>query len=59
MLGAIGSVLLSGVRWRDALGVMRSFLILHVAYGLGYWQGVLDFLILRRSPSAESKQLTR
>ena len=59
MLGAIGSVILSGVRWRDALGVMRSFLILHVAYGWGYWQGVLDFLILRRSPSAESKRLTR
>ena len=38
---------------------MRSFLILHVAYGWGYWQGVLDFLILRRSPSAESKRLTR
>ena len=59
MLGAIGSVILSGVRWRDALGVMRSFLILHVAYGWGYWQGVLDFLILRRSPSVESKRLTR
>ena len=59
MLGAVGSVILSGVRRRDALGVMRSFLILHVAYGWGYWQGVLDFLILRRSPSAESKWLTR
>ena len=59
MLGAIGSVMLSGVGWRDVLGVMRAFLILHVAYGWGYWQGVLDFLILRRSPSAESKRLTR
>lgn len=59
LLGAMGAMALDGVRWGDALGVLRSFLILHVAYGWGYWQGIWRFLILRKSPSAQFKTLTR
>ena len=27
---------------------LRAFLTLHFSYGTGYWQGILDFLLLRR-----------
>ena len=59
LLGALGSVMLSGVPARDIPGVIRSFLVLHVAYGWGYWQGIWRFLLLRRSPEAAFKTLTR
>jgi len=59
MLGAVGSLALSSVAPRDAVGVVRSFLTLHVAYGWGYWQGVWRFLLLRKSPAPEFKTLTR
>ena len=58
-VGAIGAFALSGGRWTDAPGVLRSFLTLHLAYGWGYWQGIWHFLLLCRSPSAEFKALTR
>ena len=28
--------------------IFRCFLILHFSYGLGYWKGIFDFLILRK-----------
>ena len=59
LLGALGAFALSGGKWSDAPGVLRSFLTLHLAYGWGYWQGIWHFLLLRRSPSAEFKALTR
>lgn len=40
-------------------GVVRAFVILHLAYGLGYWQGVLRFLLFRRSPSVQSTLSSR
>jgi hypothetical protein len=27
----------------------KSFLILHLSYGVGYWKGIFDFLILRKA----------
>lgn len=59
LLGAVGAFAMSGGRLKDAPGVLRSFLTLHLAYGWGYWQGIWHFLLLRRSPSAEFKALTR
>lgn len=59
LLGALGAFALSGGRLSDVPGVLRSFLILHLAYGWGYWQGIWHFLILRRSPSPAFKALTR
>lgn len=59
ILGALGAMALGGVAPSDVLGVFRSFWILHVAYGWGYCQGIWRFLLLRRSPSAEFKTLTR
>ncbi len=39
--------------------VLRAFWTLHAAYGWGYLQGILTFLVLRRHPSEHSKRLTR
>lgn len=58
-LGAVGAMVLDGIRPKDWLGVIRAFFVLHVSYGWGYWQGIWDFLLLRRSPSAGFKTLTR
>jgi succinoglycan biosynthesis protein ExoA len=35
------------------------FVCIHLAYGVGFLRGVLDFIILRRPPSARMKALTR
>jgi glycosyltransferase involved in cell wall biosynthesis len=32
----------------QVLYTLRAFLTLHLSYGCGYWQGILDFVILRR-----------
>ncbi len=45
--------------WRDAPGVLLAFIVLHLAYGLGYLHGALVFLLLRREPSTSSARLTR
>jgi succinoglycan biosynthesis protein ExoA len=33
--------------------------IMHLGYGFGYWQGLWDFIILRRAPRPSSAKLTR
>jgi GT2 family glycosyltransferase len=43
----------------NVLLVLKAFLIMHIAYGTGYWIGIWDFLIRRKSPSAHSQKLTR
>jgi GT2 family glycosyltransferase len=39
--------------------LMYTFLILHLSYGLGYWQGIWQFLILRKRPASGAKKLSR
>jgi glycosyltransferase involved in cell wall biosynthesis len=34
--------------WR-VFTIFKCFLILHLSYGLGYWNGISDFLILRKA----------
>jgi glycosyltransferase involved in cell wall biosynthesis len=41
------------------LGLIRSFVTLHLSYGSGYIRGILEFLILRKSPSIKQQVLTR
>ncbi len=36
-----------------------TFFLLHTGYGLGYGEGILNFLILRRSPDTNKKVLSR
>ena len=59
MVGAAGSAIAAANTYRDVLGIMQAFLVIHVGYGWGYWQGILDFLIFRRNPSSQSEALTR
>jgi hypothetical protein len=42
--------------WRELPGVVWSFAILHVMYGIGYIAGFWRFVILRKQP--ESKHST-
>jgi GT2 family glycosyltransferase len=44
---------------RDVPGVMLAFAVLHIAYGTGYWQGILRFVILRSNPSMRSTHSSR
>ncbi len=59
LLVGIASALHAESGLRDLPGVLLAFMVLHVAYGLGYWQGILHFLVLGRDPSAGSKQMSR
>lgn len=43
----------------DAPMVVAAFVVLHLGYGTGYWQGIFRFLLLRREPSAAHRALTR
>lgn len=43
----------------QASDYFRTFLILHSSYGLGYLQGILHFLILRKNPSKKHTDLSR
>jgi GT2 family glycosyltransferase len=41
------------------MGTWFAFFILHVSYGIGYWQGIVDFILLGRGPTASASELTR
>ncbi len=38
----------------DVFTIQRVFTTLHISYGLGYWQGIIDFLLLRKK-TADSR----
>lgn len=38
---------------------MYTCVILHFSYGLGYWEGILDFLILNKRPNKKNETLSR
>ncbi|MFN5785804.1 MAG: glycosyltransferase family 2 protein [Flavobacteriia bacterium] len=41
------------------VSVLKTYPILHISYGLGYFKGVLDFIILGKKPSDKQKRLSR
>jgi len=43
----------------EFLPLIRTFLILHFAYGFGYIKGIIDFLFLNRKPGLRGTELTR
>lgn len=49
----------SGARLRDLPGVVLAFIVLHLAYGIGYWQGIFRFLLLCDDPSVKSTRSSR
>jgi glycosyltransferase involved in cell wall biosynthesis len=43
----------------DIPGVMWSFFILHLAYGFGFWEGLIRFIVLRQRPGQHHTQMSR
>lgn len=56
-LGAIYAA--KKTKTKSIFKVVRAFLILHFSYGLGYLEGVFQFLILGKSPSKSNQTLSR
>lgn len=46
-------------RFQDIPKVAFTFFILHFSYGLGYLEGIIDFLILGKKPTQQHQQLSR
>ncbi|MEZ4755373.1 MAG: glycosyltransferase family 2 protein [Flavobacteriales bacterium] len=44
---------------RDIPGIVLAFVVLHSAYGVGYWQGILRFVVLRGRPAESSTRTSR
>ncbi len=59
LLAALVSAIQASASMSDVPGIMAAFLVLHGSYGIGYLQGIVDFLLLRREPGAASHKLTR
>lgn len=57
LLSFVSAVRAGGVR--EVPGVMAAFFVLHLAYGIGYWQGIFDFLLLGKEPKASASSSTR
>jgi glycosyltransferase involved in cell wall biosynthesis len=43
----------------DFRSFIKTYLILHFSYGFGYLHGILNFMILKRSPSKNQMKLSR
>lgn len=39
--------------------IWQSYVILHISYGLGYWKGLLDFIVLQKQATNKHQALTR
>lgn len=58
-------VLAKIVAWKNAssfkefINILKTFPILHISYGLGYLNGILDFLLLNKKPSEKNKKMSR
>jgi GT2 family glycosyltransferase len=44
------------VKW---FAIFKTYLILHVFYGLGYLKGLVDFFLFNKKPSNKQKRLSR
>ena len=43
----------------DFVRLIMVFPILHISYGVGYWKGIIDFLVLHKKPSDHQKRMSR
>jgi glycosyltransferase involved in cell wall biosynthesis len=44
---------------RAIVAAVLTFFLLHTGYGIGYWEGILNFLLLGRSPAISKRKLSR
>lgn len=59
LLAALLSAIKAAATLADAPGVLWAFLILHMAYGLGYLQGLWQLVLLRQDPGRSSHRSSR
>jgi len=59
VLVAFVSAFRSASQVKDIPGIMATFFVLHVSYGIGYWHGIFDLILLRREPLSKAHALTR
>ena len=61
MYALLGIVVAFGIAEKksETAAVWITFPVLHFSYGLGYLKGIIDFLILRKQPSAQAQKLSR
>lgn len=45
--------------FKEYIGLLKTFPILHISYGLGYLKGIFHFLLLNRQPSEKENRLSR
>jgi len=44
---------------KQTVRIVYTFFILHLSYGLGYWEGILQFLIFNKKPAGSRMTLSR
>jgi glycosyltransferase involved in cell wall biosynthesis len=44
---------------KELASIIKCFMILHFSYGSGYLKGILDFIVLRKKPSAQAMRSSR
>ncbi|MAI23938.1 MAG: succinoglycan biosynthesis protein exoa [Crocinitomicaceae bacterium] len=55
----VGSAIMSAASYRDVGGIIRAFAMIHAGYGVGYWKGIVDFIVFKRQPDTDLSELTR
>ena len=59
LIAATASAFRAAENMSDVPGVIFAFMILHFAYGLGYLQGLVELVLLGRSPAGRAGSMTR
>lgn len=59
IVGAIVFAVKQKAKFADIPGVMWSFFILHLAYGFGFWEGLIRFILLAQRPGQQHSQSSR
>jgi GT2 family glycosyltransferase len=49
----------NGTGIAEKIGILKTFPILHIGYGLGYLKGIIHFIIMNKNPSKRETELTR
>jgi glycosyltransferase involved in cell wall biosynthesis len=59
ILASIRSAIKLGKGLNEVISICMAFYVLHLSYGLGYLEGIWEFMILQRNPSNRNTDLSR